>query len=40
MIVKLLTEHHLEVLSLKKVGESHPSLYLSKCMKISCRGSL
>ena len=29
MIVKLLTEYHLEFLSLK--GEAHPSLHLSKC---------
>ena len=31
MIVKLLTEHHLEFLSLKKAAEGLPSLHLSKC---------
>ena len=31
MIVKLLTEHHLECLSLKEAVEAHPSLHLSKC---------
>ena len=34
MIVKLsrvLTEHHLEFLSLKKAAEARPSLHLSKC---------
>ena len=31
MIVKLLTEHHLEFLSLKEAAEAHPSLHLSKC---------
>ena len=31
MIVKLLTEHHLEFLSLKKAAEARPSLRLSKC---------
>ena len=31
MIVKLLTEHHLEFLSLKKSAEARPSLHLSKC---------
>ena len=31
MIVKLLTEHHLEFLSLKEAGEAHLSLHLSKC---------
>ena len=31
MIVKLLTEHHLEFLSLKKATEARPSLHLSKC---------
>ena len=30
MIVKLLTEHHLEFLSLK-AAEARPSLHLSKC---------
>ena len=32
MIVQLLTEHHLEFLSLKKkAAEARPSLHLSKC---------
>ena len=31
MIVKLLTEHHLEFLSLKEAVEGRPSLHLSKC---------
>ena len=31
MIVKLLTEHHLEFLSLKGASEARPSLHLSKC---------
>ena len=30
MIVKLLTEHHLEFLSLKEAAEARPSLHLSK----------
>ena len=32
MIVKLLTEHHVEFLSLKrKAAEARPSLHMSKC---------
>ena len=31
MIVKLLTEHHLEFLSLKEAAEASLSLHLSKC---------
>ena len=31
MIVKLLTEHHLEFLRLKEAPEARPSLHLSKC---------
>ena len=31
MIVKLLTEHHLEFLSLKEAAEAHLSLHMSKC---------
>ena len=31
MIVKLLTEHHLEFLSLKKAAEARLSLHMSKC---------
>ena len=31
MFIKLLTEHHLEFLSLKKAAEASPSLHLSKC---------
>ena len=31
MIVKLLTEHHLELLSLKKAAEARPSLHMSNC---------
>ena len=32
MIVKLLTEHHLEFLSLKEAAEARPSLHMSKCL--------
>ena len=41
MIVKLLTEHHLEFLSLGEVAEAHPSPHMSKChiVGISCSGS-
>ena len=31
MLVKLLTEHHLEFLSLKEATQACPSLHLSKC---------
>ena len=31
LIVKLLTEHHLEFLSLKEAAEARPSLHLSSC---------
>ena len=31
MIVKLLTKHHLEFLSLKEAAEARPSLRMSKC---------
>ena len=31
MIVKLLTEHHLEFLSLNEAAEARPSLHMSKC---------
>ena len=31
MSVKLLTEHHLKILSLKEAAEVRPSLHLSKC---------
>ena len=31
MIVKLLTEHHLEFLSLKRAAEACLSIHLSKC---------
>ena len=31
MIVKLLTEHHLEFLSLKEAAEACPSPHMSKC---------
>ena len=31
MIVKLLTEHHLECLILKEAAEAHLSLHMSKC---------
>ena len=34
MIVKLLTEHHLEFLSLKKAAEARLSLHLSKCQLV------
>ena len=42
MIVKLLTEHHLEFLSLKEAAEIRLSLHLSnvKLLKISCRDSI
>ena len=41
MIVKLLTEHHLEFLGLKGGCRGYPSLHLSKSqlLEISCRGS-
>ena len=32
MIVKLLTEHHLEFLSLKQVTQARLTLHLSKCL--------
>ena len=31
MSVKLLTEHHLEFLSLKEAAEAHLKLHMSKC---------
>ena len=31
MIVKLLTEHHLEFLSLKEPAQARQSLHMSKC---------
>ena len=31
MIVRLLTEHHLELLSINEAAEARPSLHLSKC---------
>ena len=31
MIVQLLTEHHLERLSLNEAAEAHLSLHMSKC---------
>ena len=31
MIVKLLTEHHLEFLSLKEAAQARLSLHMSKC---------
>ena len=31
MIVKLLTEHHLEFINLKEAAEAHLSLHMSKC---------
>ena len=34
MIVKLLTEHHLEFLSLKEAPEARPSLHMSKCHNV------
>ena len=41
MIVKLLTEYHLEFLSLKVAAEARPSLHMSNAtlMEISCTGS-
>ena len=42
MIVKLLTEHHLEFLSLKEAAETRLSLHLSNAtfLEISCRSSI
>ena len=42
MIVKLLTEDHLEFLSLKRGCRGSSELHLSKCqlLEISCRGSI
>ena len=34
MIVKLLTEHHLEFLSLNEAAEARPSLHMSKCHNV------
>ena len=34
MIVKLLTKHHLEFLSLKEAKEARRSLHLSKCQNV------
>ena len=34
MSVKLLTEHHLEFLSLKKAAQARLSLHLSKCQTV------
>ena len=34
MIVKLLTEHHLEFLSLKEEAQTRLSLHLSKCQVV------
>ena len=31
MIVKLLTEHHLEFINLKEAAEAHLSLHMTKC---------
>ena len=31
MIVKLMTEHHLEFLSFKEAAAARPSLHMSKC---------
>ena len=41
MIVKLLTEHHLEFLSLNTAAQARLNLHLSKCtlLEISCHGS-
>ena len=42
MTVKLLTEHHLEFLILKKAAQARLSLHLSNAtlMEITCRGSI
>ena len=42
MIVKLLTEHHLEFLSLREAAQARLSLHLSKChiVGITCHSSL
>ena len=34
MIVKLLTEHHLEFINLKEAAEAHLSLHMSKCHSV------
>ena len=34
MIVKLLTEHHLEFLSLKEAAQARLSLHMSKCHNV------
>ena len=34
MIIELLTEHHLEFLSLKEATEAHLSLHMSKCHNV------
>ena len=41
MIVKLLTEHHLEFLSFKEAAQARLSLHLSNAtlLEITCRGS-
>ena len=40
MIVKLLTEHHLEFLSLKGGCRGLSETTLAKLLEISCRGSI
>ena len=40
MIVKLLTEHHLEFLSLKRGCRGSSKSTLVKLLEISCRGSI
>ena len=40
MIVKLLTEHHLEFLSLKEAAEARLSLHMSKCYIVGNHMSL
>ena len=40
MIVKLLTEHHLEILSLKGGCRASFESTLVKLLEISCRGSI
>ena len=40
MIVKLLTEHHLEFLSLKEAAQARLSLHISKCYIVENHMSL
>ena len=39
MIVKLLTEHHLELLSLKEAAQARMNLQNATLLEITCHGS-